>query len=244
MPGTARSRARACVAVQPDALLQPSGDLGRAHHRRRAGPVHGRTQPLPRRHGRPGRRVGGDPQAPLLPRPGRAGPEPVHEPPVAAEGLLPRDLLLDDAGHQRVHDQAGPRDVPRGIPALRTLDLRVVGDEAAVVVGVPEQLGHLREHPLGTGAPCGGHHLPEVVTLLEAQGGRAGGRRQPQPPAVAAVGLERRVAAAATQDRDEQAHRHRPRRAPHATVLCGRRRARGHAASVARSGDNDPRWGP
>ena len=77
----------------------------------------------------------------------RALAVPVHEHPESRERLLPGHLLLEDRGHQRLHDQAAASQPPVAVPAPRLDQHRVRGLEAAHVVGGAQQVGHRVQRP-------------------------------------------------------------------------------------------------
>ncbi len=154
-----------------------------AHHGARPARVDAGGQPLPRRDGRPAARVGRHDEPEVLPRPRRRLAEAAHQAAVAREGLLAGDLLLDDRGHQGLHDQPGAGHPPAGERGATPAPPAGGGRRSRRVVTLAEQVGHPLEHPRRTAPPGGCRDLTRARRRGQAQRDRAVGGAPAEPPA-------------------------------------------------------------
>src|SRR5690606_25235796 len=165
-------RPRTDLGARPDAdaadraqrLVEPLGALsagslerGRdargAQQRRRAAVVDAHAQPLPRGDREQVGRRRRHPQPELLGRPWGGLAEPLHEPAVPAERLLAGDLLLDDPGDERLHDQPGRAEAPAREAPPQPGDGVVPRVEPGEVVLGAEHAWERLQHPRRARAP-------------------------------------------------------------------------------------------
>ena len=97
--------------------------------------------------------------------PGAGSPYRGQQQPPGAVRLVGGDLLLQDRGDQRLHDQARTRQPEAGVAAARLMDEAVPGGQRRRVVGLAEQVGQPVQQPVGT--------RPPRLRLDAAGGGRA-----------------------------------------------------------------------
>jgi len=212
-PGQGTQPSVGHLGPQLERLLQPARVPARGDHRLGPRGLDPGPVPFPGRDLGPGLRRRRDGQAGRCRTRRRIAVRADQRAP-GRTGLPAGGLLLEDAGHERLDDEVGPRDAPARIACHRVGDHRMRGNEVAGRIVLTTQAWNPVQHPAGSGSPRLSRDGTRSTRKGETQRDRPLRRAHRSPDPVGGVDVVGRVPRAAAQRGEGAVQVQRPGRLP------------------------------